>query len=47
MNADVHITQDTSTVFINQLPTSHAFKKVYVMLGSKSLITYDLLLNAV
>jgi hypothetical protein len=29
------LTQDTSTISINQLPTSHAFRKSHIMLGSK------------
>jgi hypothetical protein len=29
------LTQDTSTIFINQLLTSHAFRKEHIMLGSK------------
>jgi hypothetical protein len=37
MQMYTELTQDTSTVSINQLLTSHAFRKAHIMLGSKFL----------
>jgi hypothetical protein len=39
------LTQDTNTVFINQLLISHAFRKVHIMLGSKFSIICHLISN--
>jgi hypothetical protein len=46
MQKYIVLTQDTSTISINQLLTSHAFRKAHIKLGSKVSIIYHLIEKA-